>query len=214
MIPVELGPLAFMIAAVDGMLAGFVSVWIFRRFTDAEHFRSASNQFLAHLFEFRLFSDEPAILLRAQQDLLRANARLLRQALVPSIILVIPIALLMFCGDHLLARAPLRIGDPTVLTSRSSTSSQLPDGLVVETPSVWVTSEHQAYWRVRPLKQMAGTVKAGSGVHWISSSGTSGIIVQYPPATVFGVSWLVWFFIASCIGSVLALIFGFPTVAP
>src|SRR5438067_2508597 len=73
---------------------GSAAMFVFRRFTNPELLRQTSNRILAHVLEFRLFLDEPAIILRAQRDLMVENFRLLRQIALPCLILAIPFALL------------------------------------------------------------------------------------------------------------------------
>ncbi len=57
----ELGPLAFWIVSAFGLLSGFLSMWAFRRWSNPARIRSAMNRIVAHLLEFRLYSDEPAL---------------------------------------------------------------------------------------------------------------------------------------------------------
>jgi hypothetical protein len=71
---------------------------------------------LAHLMEFRLFIDEPALVIRAQRDLLLQNWHLLRFLVRPSVILILPSIVLLAQMDACYGRAPLRINDPAVIT--------------------------------------------------------------------------------------------------
>ena len=75
---VDLGAIAFWLLLGTGAFCGILSAWVFRRFSNVERLREVSNQILAHLLEFRLFAYEPALILRAQRDLIGANIPLLR----------------------------------------------------------------------------------------------------------------------------------------
>src|SRR6266700_6999095 len=90
---------------------------VFRRFTNPESLRRTVNRILAHVLEFRLFLDEPAIILRAQRDLIVENVRLLGQIALPCLILAIPSALLYEPLDRHFGYGPLRVGEPVVVSA-------------------------------------------------------------------------------------------------
>lgn len=245
---IELGAEAFWVLTGVGFFAGVVSVYVFRRWSDWQRLRTSFNRVVAHLFELRLFADEPALVLRAQRDLIQANARLLRDMAGPSLLLVLPFGLLLVGLDAMFARAPLQPGRAAVVTlqyegshKRAALEAQLvaPDGVQVETPPVHVPADSQISWRVRPIRAAQGQLKVHCndrvitksissvpGIQWLSDSrpgsvvdflrhplefpfsGTSAryISVEYPRATVFDVSWIVWFSLALAAGGFAALV--------
>lgn len=178
------GALGWLIAA--GSVSGAASLWAFRRCCDTRKLRAASNVMLAHLMEFRLFTDEPLLILRAQGQLLAANARLLRLILLPSLLLTAPFALLLVAADAYFARAPLRSGEAAVVTLQYAAALedvqlQAPPEMAVETPPVRALRQRQISWRVRPSGASSGNLRlrwsaggidksfsAGQGLHWIS----------------------------------------------
>ncbi|MCU1258284.1 MAG: hypothetical protein JWO80_1169 [Bryobacterales bacterium] len=192
----ELGGGAFWSVVLLGACSGAISFLAFRRWSDAGALRSAGNAALAHLLEFRLFADEPALIMRAQRDLLFANGRWLRLLLAPMLLLSLPFALVIAVADAFFSRAPLRTGEPAVVTAhyvRQLPDLRLipPDGFQVETAPVRVTSENEVSWRVRPLRSARGnlqlrwdsrvlekSVVAGSGPGWISEQ-RSGSVLGY-----------------------------------
>lgn len=242
MIAVELGATAFWIVLGLGVLSGIASVAVFRRLTNRDEMRAATNRILAHLVEFRLFADEPAVIWRAQRDILAANALFLQQAALPSLALLLPFALLLTAADAYFGHAALKQGQSTVVTATpaSAPGSALPAMLLrtpaditVETPAVRIEKERQVSWRVRPMRAVCGelevlssghavekTICAEPGLHWISDRRTSmaafllhpferpfadpaisSIRVLYPTATIFHITWLVWFFVGSLLGA-------------
>ena len=64
------------------------------------------NRIVAHLLEFRLYSDEPALLMRAQRDLLVANGAFLRAIIGPSLLLAVPFSLLVLGLHGAFAQSP------------------------------------------------------------------------------------------------------------
>jgi hypothetical protein len=68
---------------------GVVAALVFRRFTNRASIRRSMNRILAHTMELGLFLDSPGLVFRAQRDLLRENARLLRQVILPGAIVAL-----------------------------------------------------------------------------------------------------------------------------
>src|ERR1035438_6637238 len=99
-----------------GILYGIATVLIFRRFTDGPSLRRTVNRIFAHVMELGLFVDSPMLVFRAQRDLLRENLRLLRLTILPGAILALLFAVLYPPMNAIYGRAPLPIGEPSVIT--------------------------------------------------------------------------------------------------
>ena len=54
--------------AIVSLACGAAVVWVFRRTSDGAAVRNAVRQIVAHLLEFRLFFDEPALIRRRQAE--------------------------------------------------------------------------------------------------------------------------------------------------
>lgn len=206
---VELGAGVFFVLIATGFLAGVVSWWTLRRWSDPVKVRSAVNRIVAHLLELRLFGDEPLLVIRAQSALLAANGALLRQVIGPSLLLLVPFAVLFLGMDAEFGLAPLQPGRPAVITLQWKTLPQsllpnaelrAPAGIQVETPPVRVRSASQTSWRVRPLHAVAGelsflcngrfvskSVSSARGIHWLSNYRAGSIIgfLRYPSELPF-----------------------------
>jgi hypothetical protein len=189
---VELGVTAFWLLVGAGAFSGVASLWAFHCWSDTAKLRVTGNRIVAHLFELQLFAEEPAVVLRAQRDLLVANGELLRQVAVPSLLLVLPFSALLVTLDAICGRAPLQPGKPVVVTvqCRLQTGTRLPQaklsapaGIQVETPPVRVPISSQISWRIRPLRTVRGELKillngrsidksisSDCGLQWLSDS--------------------------------------------
>ena len=245
---VELGPKAFWILIAAGVLSGIVSWWAFRRWSDTAKLHKATNSIVARLFELRLFSDEPVLILRAQRSLLAANGELLRQLARPSLLLALPFIILLIGLDAIFGRAPLQPGRPAIVTLQygpvprnglPQAELDAPSGIQVETPPVRVPTTSQISWRVRPTRAALGklqihcdgrllqkSISSASGLQWLSASRAGSatefllaplelpfsdpvvksISVRYPRATVFNLSWVVWFSMTSFAGALVSAI--------
>lgn len=201
---VDLGASALWSLIPISVVAGFATVFVFRRWTDAAAIRAVTDRMLAHMMEFRLFIDEPALILRAQRDLFRANWQLLILLLRPTLILVIPFTVLLAEMEAHYAKAPLQIGHASVVTAQFKSADhaavvlKTPKGIDIETPGVHVPRLNQISWRIRPVKQFPGKIQVAGGQ-------VERVAIRYPPATIFHLNWLVWFVVVSTAAALAAL---------
>jgi hypothetical protein len=187
---VDFGAGALWSLVLVSVLAGVAMVYVFRCWSDQDALRGTTNRMLAHLMEFRLFIDEPALVMRAQRELFIENWRLLRLLVRPSLILIIPSIVLLAQMDACYGRAPLRIGHAAVVTvhlkdlggpDAAGIVLKAPAAITVETPAVRVPRLNQMSWRVRPIASASGelqvvgpervvtkSIAAGQGIHYLS----------------------------------------------
>lgn len=192
------------------VIYGFVAALLLRRFSDREAVWASIDRMIAHVMEFRLFLDTPSLILRAQRDLLLENGRLLRLMLLPCVMLAVIFIALFPQLDALYGHAPLRPGEPSVVSAHIDGEAMLeaPAGIRIETPPVQSLHDHQVSWRIRPAGNTAGelrvieggrvlTKRIVAGTGFISGYSSRAIDIRYPRRSVFGTHWLVWFFLIS-----------------
>jgi hypothetical protein len=179
---------------------GRVTATLFLRFTNRAALRGTTNRVIAHILEFRLFTDEPALIWQAQKNLLLANAQLLRQIAIPALASAALLALLWLPLDRYLGKSPLGTGEVTIVRADSADAALdliAPFGAVVETPALHVPGEAATYWRVRTLSPVNGefrTVPVRHNLH-----------IDFRSARWLGMPWFVLFALVSGLRSVLAL---------
>ena len=194
------------VSAIYGLAAALVFV----RFTDRAAIRRTTNRMMAHVMEFRLFLNTPALVFRAQRDLLRENLHLLRLILLPCAILALVFIVLFPQLDAMYGHRPLKAGERAIVTARAGTGAILeaPPGIEVETTGAYNVHERQISWRIRALGRVSGELKIGSARKPIVAGGgliygwkipfrSPEIEIQYPRAAILGVNWMVWFFVIS-----------------
>jgi hypothetical protein len=105
---------------------------------------------------------------KAQRDLLAANARLLKLLMVPMLLLLVPFGGLFAILEGMFGRAPLRVSEATVVTLQLRQSQDVtnptvqvdaPEGFAIETPAVRIPADAQISWRVRALAAVDGRLK-------------------------------------------------------
>jgi len=191
---------------------GVVAVLVFRRLTDRESIRRCVNRILAHMMELGLFLDSPELVFRAQRDLLRENARLLRQVILPGAIVALLFALLYPAMDAFYGHAPLPPGEPSIVTiqmkdAMTPVELQAPLGMAVETPAVRSVHDRQISWRVRPLRETSGDLRfrvenrVVTAGFFLRDPAIRSIEIRYPKSTILGFSWLAWFFLISSVSA-------------
>jgi hypothetical protein len=179
------------------LLLGAAMLWVFGRTSNQKAIQAAKRRIQACLYEMRLFTDEPALVWKAQVGLLSANARYLGLMLVPAAILTIPMVLLFAQLEAWYGMAPLPLGRATLVTVQMKTPLDMaaappglagPPQIAIETPPVRVLAERQVSWRIRPQAPVSGvlrigmpggavekTIQAGAGRHYISDRRVSGL---------------------------------------
>ncbi len=147
---------------------GFLTLWVFRRTSNLVALRQTRNRLLAHLLEFRLFYDEPALIWRAQKAIVRENLRLLALLAYPVLILTLPVTWLLMQLEAVYAYAPPAVGQPILVTAQmkgelisgdAGASIQAPSEISVETPPVRSVTDRQISWRIRPLRPFCGSLR-------------------------------------------------------
>jgi hypothetical protein len=140
----------------------------------------------AHLYEMRLFADEPVLVWKAQWDLLKANARYIGLMLMPALILTVPMILLFGQLDAFYGYTPLEPGQAAIVTMQLAAPSsgpapelQPPEGIVVETPPVRAEGGRQISWRIRAVRPAAGQMRFAFPAGTVEKSIAAGNGPQY-----------------------------------
>jgi hypothetical protein len=201
--------------ALWGIAAASISVAVLallavRWWCDQEALARSKSQAQAHLLEIRLFRDDPVQAFRSQRALVAANVRWLRLLLVPLAVSAGPVLLVMWQLDALYGKAPLRVGQPAVVSAPARVTGpiQTPAGIAVETPAVHLDALQETVWRIRPRRAYNGVLEvdgqriravAGDGWAYLPEPplGRRRVRIEYPRAVILGASWPVWFFVLS-----------------
>jgi uncharacterized membrane protein (DUF106 family) len=179
------------------VLVGAGMLWVFGRFSNQAAIRRAKARLQAHLYELRLFADEPSLIWRAQKGLLAWNARYLGLMLKPAIVLTIPMIPLLVQLDAFYGHAPLAVGEPAIVAVTMKDAPppglQAPPGIRVETPAVRVPRENLVLWRIRPQQATAGALRFVLGESTVEKTVVSGMGLRYlSPARAGSLAALFW----------------------
>src|SRR5579872_5510057 len=100
---------------VISVFAGIGTFWVFGITTNHDAVSQAKRRMQAHLYELRLFSDDPLLILKAQRGLWAANLRYLALMLVPFLVTLVPMVLLLGQLECVYGHRPLLPGSSAVV---------------------------------------------------------------------------------------------------
>ncbi len=132
------------------------ALWVFGKTSNQDKITAVKNKIAASLFEIRLFNDDLRAIARAQWEITGHVLRYQGLALVPMVFILPPLVLLMvqlhmFYGFRGFApgeTALLRVELATTGGPRPDLAIEVPEGLHLETPAVWVPSLGELNWEL------------------------------------------------------------------
>ena len=158
--------------AVISLVSGVAMVWIFGKVSDQDTIKAVREQIRGNLIGVRLFQSDIGVVMRLQRRILADTMHYMKYALVPMIVLLVPVLLIMTQLNLRFAVRPLAPGE-TVLVKAfvrdaalldKEVALETADGVSVETAGVRIPSTREVAWRVRV--ESAGehemTVRVGS----------------------------------------------------
>src|SRR5579863_3406032 len=98
------------------LLAGVAMLLVIRRTSNPAAVGRVKARLMAHLYEMRLFADEPVLVWKAQWELLKGNVRYLGMMLLPVAVMTIPMILVLAQLDCFYGYRPLQPGQDAILT--------------------------------------------------------------------------------------------------
>ena len=183
-------------------LIGVGMLWVFRRTSNQEAIRKVKARLQAHLYEMRLFVDEPLLVWQAQWGLISANVRYVGLMLVPALVMTAPMILILGQLECFYGYSPLAPGQTAIVTVQMKSTGvgltpalRAPKGIIVETPPVHVDGGRQISWRIRALRATTGdlqlvfpnetvdkSILTGRGPHYLSARRVSSAfdLLWYP----------------------------------
>ena len=182
------------------LLVGIGMLWVFRLTSNQDAIRRIKARLQACLYEMRLFTDEPALIWKAQWTLMTTNARYLALMFAPALLMSVPMILLFGQLECFYGHVPLEPGREAIVTMQMKSAAPVPelrtpDGITIESPPVRVDGGRQVSWRIRALRPVSGkmqfafpgetvekSVQAGAGPAYVSERRVSSALdlVWYP----------------------------------
>jgi hypothetical protein len=177
------------------LLLGIGMLWVFSVTSNQEAIQKVKARLQAHLYEMRLFTDEPVLIWKAQLGLLGANAKYIGLMLIPAIVASVPMVLILSQLECFYGLAPIPVGRDAIVTAHLRDGAEAPAphletpaGVTVETPAVWIPQTREISWRVRaagaasgdlelvfPSGSVSKSIRTGSGPQYVSERRVSAL---------------------------------------
>jgi len=143
---------------------------MFRETSDQDRLARIKDQIFAGLFEIRLLNDDLRAVFKAQGEVFSANLKYFGNAMIPLLWMIGPFILLTGHLQFQYGYHGLRPGDETLVRvqladdwkdagvpasgnpGRPQVTLEVPDGVKVETPTVWAAAADEVVWRVAAEK--------------------------------------------------------------
>ncbi len=136
---------------------------VFRVTSDQQRMHDVKRQLQAAIFEMRLFNDDVRAVLRALGEALRHQGTYVRLTLVPTAVTVVLLAPVVAHLEAVYGYKGLRPGRPVLVTAHMregfgagrgevDVELEVPAGIQVQTPAVWIPATHEVIWRLTPLR--------------------------------------------------------------
>lgn len=145
---------ATLIAALTGVLL----LVVFKYTSNQRAIRRVRDDIDAHLLALKLFKDSTKVSLRAQGRILRGASRLMVLAIVPMLVMTVPVLLILGQLSLWYQSRPLQVGETTLITLALNGDSKraMPEvrlqpnpAVAVEVGPVRVRSKREVCWSVR-----------------------------------------------------------------
>ena len=139
------------------LVTGVVMVWVFGKLSDQTTIKSIRETIRGNLIAVRLFQSDIGVMLRLQRRIFGDTFRYMRYALVPMVVLLVPVVLIMTQLNLRFAARPLEPGETALVKAyvrdaavlEGDVSLEVGDGIVVETRGVRIPATQEVVWRVR-----------------------------------------------------------------
>ncbi len=141
---------------VFSLISGVGALYVYKWTSDQDRLAEVKRKIHAGIFEIRLFNDDMRAILAAQRDILRFNLTYIRLSLVPMFWMIVPFVLVVAQLQFNYGYEGLEAGEPAIVTvvvvegQGGDVSLEVPDGVRLDSPRVWIPSLREAAWRVVP----------------------------------------------------------------
>jgi hypothetical protein len=139
--------------------SGILFLVIFKYTSNQAAIKKVRDDIKAHLLALKLFKENPWVTLRAQGRILRGAALLLVHAVVPMLVMALPVSLLLAQVGLWYQARPLKVGEEAVVSVKlnGNLDSSAPhvcfqpnEAIEMTLGPVQVTSKREIWWNIRP----------------------------------------------------------------
>ena len=143
--------------AIISLLSGVAMVWVFGKVSNQAVIKNRRERIRGNLIGVRLFQSDIGVVMKLQRRIFGDTLQYMKHALVPMVVLLVPVLLIMTQLNLRFSVRPLEPGEPAVVKAFVRDPAALDaamvletaDGVTVETAGVRIPSTREMAWRVR-----------------------------------------------------------------
>jgi hypothetical protein len=169
--PIALLP-GWLSATLVACVTGALLLLVFKYTSNQAAIKRVRNDIDANLLSLKLFKDATPVVLAAQGAMIRGALRLFVLAIVPMLVMMVPVLLLLGQLSLWYQHRPLRVGEDAAVWLKLGGTTRDPMPAVILEPSsaaevvtgpVRVPSQREVVWRVRALEKGTHTLTFRAG---------------------------------------------------
>ena len=142
---------------VISLATGIVMVWIFGKVSDQETIKRIRDHIRGNLIGVRLYQHDIGVVIRLQRRIFGDTFHYMRLALVPMVVLLVPVVLIMTQLSLRFEARPLLPGEAVIVKAYvrdigsldKNVTLEVGNGVSVETRGVRIPSTREIAWRIR-----------------------------------------------------------------
>jgi hypothetical protein len=166
-------------ATVVACVTGAFLLLVFKYTSNQDAIKRVRNGIDANLFALKLFKDATPVVLRAQTAMIQGAFRLFVLAIVPMLVMTVPVLLLLGQLSLWYQHRPLRVGeDAVVVMTLSGKPGEVLPAVALEntraaevmTGPVRVPSKHEVVWVVRAREKGSHQLVFRTGEHTVAKA--------------------------------------------
>jgi uncharacterized membrane protein (DUF106 family) len=140
------------------VITGGVMLFLFKLTSNQEAMKEAKTKISAYFLELRLYKDDVSAVLGSQARIMRANAQYMKLAVIPAVVMIIPVVLIMVQLNLRYSHAGLGVGDTAIVkvkfedgvdAVREGINLVPGRGITKASPVVRIPDLGEADWKIR-----------------------------------------------------------------
>jgi uncharacterized membrane protein (DUF106 family) len=169
------------------LITGAVMLFLFKLTSNQEAMKQVKTRISAYFLEMRLYKEDISTVMGSQRRILLANMNYMKLALVPAVVMIVPVILVMVQLNLRYAQTGLEPGTTAMIkvtfeegvdTAREGVQLEVGPGLEKASPAVRIASLGETDWKIRLTETGVHDLRlsSGSGTFTLPVFGTKRLV--------------------------------------
>ncbi len=159
------------------LLTGAVMLFLFKLTSNQEAMKEVKTRISAYFLEMRLYKEDMSTVMGSQRRILLANMHYMKLAVVPAVVMIIPVILIMVQLNLRYSQTGLEPGNTAIVKVKAEEGVDVVRegfrlstgrGLLKASPAVRIAALGETDWKIRLLEQGVHELKIASATDEIS----------------------------------------------